>query len=243
MNYVWMAVITCVILQMSVFATTMYLHRSVTHKGVEYNPIVAFLMHLQLMVFSGIAPREWAAVHRKHHHHSDEEGDPHSPRIFGVWKVLFCNYFLYQKEASNAETIAKYTPDYKPDILDKLPRRVQGYGVLLGLMIFVLMFGWAWGLAAWAFHIGAYILLNSSINSLCHTIGYRNFDNLATNIQLIALVTGGEGLHNNHHEFPTSARFAMRRREIDIAWPAIRLLEICRLARINRLPIAKAEAA
>ena len=239
-----MAVITCVILQMSVFATTMYLHRSVTHKGVEYNPLVANLMHLELMLFTGIVPREWAAVHRKHHHHSDEEGDPHSPRIFGLWTVLFGNFFLYKKEAGKAETIEKYTPDYKPDLIDKLlPRRVQGFGVLGGLAIFMLLFGWAWGSAAWAFHVVVYILLNSSINSLCHMVGYRNFDNLATNIQLIALFTGGEGLHNNHHEFPTSARFAMKGREIDVAWPAIRLLELCGLARINRLPIAKAEAA
>ena len=243
MSFVWMAVVTCLILQMSVLATTMYLHRSVTHKGVEYNAIVANLMHLELMVFTGIVPREWAAVHRKHHHHSDEEGDPHSPRIFGMWAVLFGNYFLYKKEAANTATIDKYTPDYKPDFIDRLPRRVQGFGVLFGLAIFMAMFGWAWGLAAWAFHIVAYILLNSSINSLCHMIGYRNFDNLATNIQLIALITGGEGLHNNHHEFPTSARFAMKGREIDVAWPVIRLLEVCRLARINRLPIAKAEAA
>jgi stearoyl-CoA desaturase (delta-9 desaturase) len=106
--------------------------------------------------------------------------------------------------------------------------------------IFMLMFGWAWGLAAWVIHIVAYVLLNSSINSLCHMIGYRNFDNLATNITFIALLTGGEGLHNNHHEFPTSARFALRGREIDLAWPVIQLFEKCGLATINRLPIAKA---
>lgn len=241
MSLVWMAVITFVILQMSVFATTIYLHRCVTHRGVQLHPAVELLMHLELMLFTGVVPREWAAVHRKHHHHSDEEGDPHSPRVFGMWTVLFGNYFLYKKETKNATTIRKYTPDYRPDALDKLiPRWLQSYGVFGGLVIFTLMFGWIWGPVAWAVHIVSYVLLNSSINSLCHMIGYRNFDNLATNIQIIALFTGGEGLHNNHHEFPTSARFALRGREIDLAWPVIRLLERCGLAKIDRVPIAKA---
>ncbi|HEY7307507.1 MAG TPA: fatty acid desaturase [Bryobacteraceae bacterium] len=240
MSLLWMAVITFAILQASVFATTIYLHRSITHKGVELHPAVRFLMHLELMLFTGIIPREWAAVHRKHHHHSDEIGDPHSPRVLGMWTVLFGNYFLYKKEANNQATLNKYTPDYRPDLLDHLPMFLQDYGIFLGLGIFMLMFGWAWGLAAWTIHIVTYVLLNSSINSLCHMIGYRNFDNLATNIQLIAFLTGGEGLHNNHHEFPTSARFALRGREIDLAWPVIQLLEKCRLATINRLPIAKA---
>lgn len=241
MSLVWMAVITFVILQMSVFATTIYLHRCVTHRGLQLHPAVELLMHLELMLFTGVVPREWAAVHRKHHHHSDEEGDPHSPRVFGLWTVLFGNYFLYKKETKNLATIRKYTPDYRPDALDRLiPPQLQSYGLLGGLAIFMLMFGWAWGVAAWATHIVLYVLLNSSVNSLCHMIGYRNFDNLATNIKLIALLTGGEGLHNNHHEFPTSARFALRGREIDLAWPVIRLLERCGLAKINRLPIAKA---
>ena len=240
MSLLWMAVITFVILQMSVFVTTIYLHRTITHRGLELHPAVVLLMHLELMLFTGIIPREWAAVHRKHHHHSDEEGDPHSPRLLGLWTVLFGNYFLYRKEANNAATVRKYTPDYRPDALDRLPRFVQNYSIFLGLGIFMLLFGWAWGLAAWLVNMLLYVLLNSSINSLCHMIGYRNFDNLATNITVVALLTGGEGLHNNHHEFPTSAQFALRGREIDLAWPVIRVLESCGLAKINRVPIAKA---
>ena len=240
MSLIWMAVITFVILQMSVFATTIYLHRTITHRGLQLHPAVAVLMHLELLLFTGIIPRQWAAVHRKHHHHSDEAGDPHSPRVLGMWTVLFGNYFLYKKEANNPATIRKYTPDYRPDVIDRLPMFIQNYSILAGLAIFMLMFGWAWGLGAWVAQTVAYVLLNSSINSLCHIIGYRNFDNLATNIQLVALLTGGEGLHNNHHEFPTSAQFALRGREIDLAWPVIRFLERCGLAKIDRVPIAKA---
>ncbi len=238
MSLLWMFVITVVILQTSVFFTTIYLHRALCHRGLELHPAVGTLMHLELALFTGIVPREWVAVHRKHHHFSDREGDPHSPYIYGLWSVLFGNYFYYNRELKNKTTVVKYTPDYKPDLLDRIP--YIRIGAWAGLGIFMLMFGWAWGAAAWAFHGLAYILLNSSINSLCHMVGYRNYDNLATNIPLIALLTGGEGLHNNHHEFPSSAKFATKGNEFDPAWPVIRLLEILRLARVRPEPLAKA---
>lgn len=238
MNLLWMVLITLGILQMSVFFTTIYLHRCLTHRGLDLHPAVALLMHLELTLFTSIVPREWVAVHRKHHHFSDKEGDPHSPYLYGMWTVLFGNFWFYRKEKSDAATIRKYTPDYRPDLLDRLP--LMNFGVFGGLAIFMLLFGWAWGLAAWAFHIVAYILLNSMINSLCHMIGYRNYDNLATNLQWVAVLTGGEGLHNNHHEYPSSARFALKEREVDPAWVLIRLLETLGLATIKPEPIARA---
>ena len=240
MSLLWMAVITTVVLEMSVFFTTIYLHRAKTHRGLELHPLVGLLMHLELSLFTGVVPRQWAAVHRKHHHFSDEEGDHHSPYIYGLWTVLFGNYFFYKREASNPAVIRKYTPDWKEDWLDKLPgMQWAGFG---GVLIFALLFGPWWGLAAWGTHALLYVLLNSAINSVCHMVGYRNFDNTATNLQWIALLTGGEGLHNNHHEFPTSARFSLRGWEFDPAWLVIRLLEICGLAKVQRLPLAKAAA-
>jgi stearoyl-CoA desaturase (delta-9 desaturase) len=207
---------------------------------LELHPVVGLLMHLELTLFTGVVPRQWAAVHRKHHHFSDEQGDPHSPYIYGMWTVLFGNYFFYRKEAHDPKTIRKYTPDWKPDLLDRIPG--LQYGAFGGMAIFMLMFGVWWGLAAWTFHVVGYILLNSSINSICHMVGYRNFDNKATNLQSIAFLTAGEGLHNNHHEYPTSALFALKRGEIDMAWWLIRTLETFRLAKVKPLPMAKAAA-
>jgi hypothetical protein len=68
MSFLWMAIITLVILQISVLFTTIYLHRYKTHKGMELHPVVGLLMHLELSLFTGVVPRQWAAVHRKHHH-------------------------------------------------------------------------------------------------------------------------------------------------------------------------------
>lgn len=238
MHFLWIAVVTIVILQMSVFFTTIYLHRCLTHRGLTLHPIVGNFMHLELALFTGVVPREWMAVHRKHHHFSDKEGDPHSPYLLGLWHVLLGNYFYYKREAGNAATVRKYTPDYRRDWVDRIP--LIRYGIFGGLAVFMLLFGWKWGLAAWLFHMVAYVLLNSSINSLCHMIGYRNFNNKATNIRLIALMTGGEGLHNNHHEFPSSARFSVKGFEIDPAWILIRLLESVGLAQVKPEPLAAA---
>jgi stearoyl-CoA desaturase (delta-9 desaturase) len=77
-------------------------------------------------------------------------------------------------------------------------------------------------------------VLSSSINGLCHHIGYRNFDNTATNIRFLALLTGGEGLHNNHHGYPRSPKFSFKRSEIDPAWPLIKLLIALRLAKPSK---------
>ncbi len=238
MHFFWMALITLAILQVSVFFTTIYLHRAKTHRGLTLHPAVGFLMHLELSLFTGVVPRQWAAVHRKHHHFSDVEGDPHSPYLRGLWTVLFGNYFLYRKAAADPNLIPKYTPDWKNDPIDRLPGMHVAW--LGGAAIFIVMFGLWWGLAAWATHSVLYVLLNSSINSVCHMVGYRNFKNTATNLQWIALLTAGEGLHNNHHEFPTSARMALRRWEIDPAWFLIRLLEKFGLAKSAPASLAKA---
>jgi stearoyl-CoA desaturase (Delta-9 desaturase) len=229
-----MAIVTLAILQMSVFFTTVYLHRARTHRGLDLHWAVGLFMHLELTVFTGVVPRQWAAVHRKHHHYSDVEGDPHSPYLLGMWTVLFGNYFFYRREAARPETIAKYTPDWKNDLLDRLPG--LQHGAFLGLAVFMLLFGVWWGLAAWVAHLLLYVLLNSAINSVCHMVGYRNFANKATNLQWLAWLTAGEGLHNNHHAFPTSAQLALRGREIDPAWLLIRMLEWTRLATVRRVP-------
>ncbi len=234
-----MILIAFVVMKISVFCTTIYLHRALAHKSLRLHPMVTNLMHLHLMLFTGILPREWVAVHRKHHHFSDEEGDPHSPYLKGLLNVLFLNAYFYTQEARNKETVAKYTRDYQEDLVDKIPSLRRGWFV--GMLLFILMFGWAWGIGLFIAQGVGYIFLNAMINSICHMIGYRNFDNKATNLQWVALITGGEGLHNNHHQYPSSAKLAQKDHEFDPAWPIIRLLEKVRLAEVTRpKPLARA---
>ncbi len=245
----WALLVTFCLAQLSNFCTTIYLHRSVTHRGLKLHPAVAFLMHLELSLATGLVPRQWAAVHRKHHHFSDREGDPHSPYLEGLWKVLFFNYLMYKKEGHNPETIEKYTPNWENDWIDRTPR-AGGAGPILGAALLAVAFGLLFhagfwmgailGVACWYLHAGIYVFLNSMVNSVCHKVGRRNFDNLATNLQWVAWITAGEGLHNNHHEFPTSARMKALDSEFDPAWPVIRLLEKLGLAEYQESSLARA---
>jgi stearoyl-CoA desaturase (delta-9 desaturase) len=248
-TFLWALLAAFVLAQISSFCTTIYLHRGVTHSGVKLHPVVAYLMHGWLWLLTGIVPREWAAVHRKHHQFSDREGDPHSPYLEGLWKVLFFNVVMYKREIRNPETIRKYTPNWKDDLIDRLPYSAYT-GPILGGIVLALAFGrwtaagfWAGaalGVATYLVQAGLYIFLNAMINSVCHKVGYRNFENSATNLQWVALITAGEGLHNNHHEFPSSATMKALPKEFDPAWPVIRLLEKLGLAEYSDRSLARA---
>ena len=221
-----------VIVQIAVFSTTIYLHRSVTHRAIVLHPVVAFGFRLALWLTTGIVPKEWVAVHRKHHAFTDEEGDPHSPRLAGFWSVQLGNIFHYVREARNPEVVATYAKDVKDDAWDRYLLNHGTTGLLVGVVILCSVLGVGWGLLAGATHAILYVfVLSPSINGLCHVLGYRNFDNTATNLQSIAFLTGGEGLHNNHHGFPRSPKFSYRTGEFDPAWPVIWMLTKLRLAK------------
>ncbi|MBI4484217.1 MAG: fatty acid desaturase [Acidobacteria bacterium] len=218
------------VVQLSSFCTTIYLHRCLAHRALTLNPLVAFFMRLHLWLATGMVPREWVAVHRKHHHFTDREGDPHSPILKGLWKILLGNAFYYAREAANPETVSRYTKDMEDDWFDRalFHRGLLGLGV--GIVLFVLLLGPWWGGLGFAFQAVTYIFLSAVINGAGHAIGYKNYDNEATNMRLVAWITAGEGLHNNHHAFPSSPKLSVKWSEIDPAWPLIRVLAGLRLA-------------
>lgn len=217
--------VAAALIQIAVFSTTIYLHRSATHRALVLHPGVAWVFRLALWLTTGIATKEWVAVHRKHHAFTDQEGDPHSPALKGFWSVQLGNVFHYFKEAKNTDVVARYARDIEEDVWDRWFFNYGTPGVLLGTTLLCAILGLGWGLLAAGVHGVLYVfVLSSSINGLCHHVGYKNFDNTATNLRLLALVTGGEGLHNNHHSHPRSPKFSLRASEIDPAWPIIRLL-------------------
>jgi stearoyl-CoA desaturase (delta-9 desaturase) len=218
-----------VTVQIATLCTTVYLHRALSHRAVALARPVEIAMRALIWLTTGIEPRQWAAVHRKHHKFADAEGDPHSPYVHGFWQIQLLNYFYYRREAANPETIARFTRDMVDDGWDRLFSRTW-LGLLLFAGILVVVFGPLLGAIAFAAHVLWYIFLNSSINGAAHWIGYQRFPNSARNMWLLALLTSGEGLHNNHHEFPGSSRFAQRWWEIDPGWYTIALLRSCGLA-------------
>ncbi|HVB99078.1 MAG TPA: fatty acid desaturase [Candidatus Dormibacteraeota bacterium] len=230
MRLLYALLIVAVTVELSSFATSIYLHRCLAHRGVRLNWFVAFLMRFELWLGTGINTKEWVAVHRKHHRHTDVLGDPHSPVIEGLWHILLGNAYYYTKEARNPETLATFAPDIGNDWFDRHIFRYGMVGIVLGIGIFVWLLGPIWGGVAFAVQAATYIFFNAVVNGANHAVGYQNFENTATNLRIVALLTAGEGLHNNHHAYPTSARFSVRRNEFDPSWVVLRLLTWLHLA-------------
>jgi stearoyl-CoA desaturase (delta-9 desaturase) len=222
--------VAALVTQVAVMATTIYLHRSATHRALVLHPTVSFASRLVLWLTTGLSTKEWVAVHRKHHAFTDEEGDPHSPRLLGFWAVQLGNVFLYVKEAKNPDVLDRYARDITEGWWDRTFFKRGWLGLTTGTLLLVAVMG-PWALLAAGIHAVMYVfVLSSSINGLCHAVGYRNFHNTATNLRVLALLTGGEGLHNNHHGFPRSPKFSFKASEIDPAWPIIKLLILSGLA-------------
>lgn len=217
------------LMQLATFTTTIYLHRGLAHRGLRFSRATALAFRAILWLVTGIVPRRWVAVHRKHHRFTDVEGDPHSPMLVGYWKVQLFNYWLYKREARKEETVAEYAADLAPERLDRalFDRSLVGPALMLG----ILWVPYGIGSAGAIFGISAvsYVIASAAINALGHSVGKRPFPNTATNLRWLAILSAGEGLHNNHHARPGSARFSARAWEPDMAWPVIRLMERARL--------------
>lgn len=207
--------------QLATYITTIYLHRSLAHRAMVIRNPLRFVMRVGLWMTTGIRCRQWVAVHRKHHAFTDEEGDPHSPRLLGWKRVQVANYFLYRREARDPKVVERYAKDLAPDWWDKVLFDHAFLGLGAGVALLVWLLGPWIGVAATVVHTLSYIQLNSAVNAIGHTFGKRPEPNSATNLQWLALITGGEGLHNNHHAAPTSATMRLRKGEIDPAWPFI----------------------
>ena len=225
-------VAAALLIQTAVLSTTIYLHRTATHKALVLHPAVEWVFKFAIWLTTGLSTREWVAVHRKHHAFTDEEGDPHSPALEGFWKVQLGNVFYYMREIKNTDVVERYARDIKDGWWDRWVFHRGLLGLTIGTIALCFVIGFWPGLIAAAIHAVMYVfVLSSSINGLCHHVGYKNFDNTATNIRFVALLTGGEGLHNNHHEFPRSPKFSFRPSEFDPAWPIIKLLIVLNLAK------------
>ncbi len=220
--------------------TSVYLHRSLSHRAMSVRPALGFGLRVLTWLLVGIKPREWVAVHRKHHAHTDVDGDPHSPVLLGWVRVQVANAALYRKVARDPAQVQRYARDLPRDGWDRVLFDHGWLGLGLGTALLVWLLGPVAGVTAAVVHAVTYLMLNAAVNAIGHTFGRRPYRNTATNLQWLAWFTGGEGLHNNHHEAPTSARFAHRRGEIDPSWWAIRTFEVLRLARVrHRGPVGQ----
>ncbi|MDA8392086.1 MAG: fatty acid desaturase [Actinomycetota bacterium] len=219
--------------QAALFMTTVFLHRNLSHKAITLSPAATMAFRVMTWITTGILPRQWVAVHRKHHAFTDVEGDPHSPLLEGFWKVQLGNVFLYRKAAHDELLVARYAKDLPRDKWDKYLFDRPLIGLAIGVAALVGLLGWEMALVAAAVHTVVYLLVNSAVNAIGHAFGKQPNDNLARNNQWLAWLAAGEGLHNNHHAAPTSAKLAFDKGQLDPGWWVIRTLVAAGLAKVR----------
>ncbi len=227
-----------VVTQLTIFSVTLYLHRCQAHRGVDMHPVPAHFFRFWAWLTTAMVTKEWVAVHRKHHAKCETVDDPHSPQIHGIKKVLLEGVDLYHIACNDPEALEKYGRGTPDDWIERhLYARHATWGPTLLAFISIALFG-VWGMAIWAMQmIWIPFWAAGVVNGLGHWWGYRNFEtsDTATNLTPWGVFIGGEELHNNHHAFPSSAKFALRRFEFDIGWALLRGMEKVGLAKILRV--------
>ena len=212
-------------------------HRLHTHRSYTVpKPIEYFFAVCGALTLQG-GPIFWTAIHRIHHQHSDKPGDPHTPHDGKWWSHILWTIFGEELNAST-EVTGKYAPDL---MKDRFYRVLNSWHwvplVVLGLALLAIG-GLGWLL--WGVFLRVVVGLHSTwlVNSATHLWGTRRFETSddSQNSWWVALVTFGEGWHNNHHAYPTSARHGMVWRELDLTWLQIRMLGKLGLAWDIRVP-------
>jgi len=223
----------------TIAAVTIFLHRSQAHRALELGAVPSHFFRFWLWVGTGMQTKEWVSIHRKHHAKCETEDDPHSPQTRGLNTVMWRGAELYRAEARNAETLKKFGHGTPDDWVERnVYSRFAWQGVGLMLILDVILFGGI-GLTVWAVQmLWIPFWAAGVVNGVGHFWGYRNFEavDASTNLVPWGIVIGGEELHNNHHTYPTSAKFSVKKYEFDIGWVYISVMQKVGWAKVKKLP-------
>lgn len=235
---------------------TVGFHRLCTHKSFKTPAVMRYLFAAAGSMAVQGPVIFWCAEHRRHHQHSDTEEDPHSPHMApdgswgdGLWATLrgafhsHCGWLFSYRTAD----LSKYRKDLESDPALVLANRQFVMWVIIGLVVPAILGGlftmsWIGVLLGFLWGGLVRILLvhhiTWSVNSVCHLWGTKPFESHdeSRNNLLVGILALGEGWHNNHHAFPTSARHGLRWWEFDLSYLVIRAMQFVRLARDVRLP-------
>jgi stearoyl-CoA desaturase (delta-9 desaturase) len=217
-------------------------HRLHTHRSyVIAKPIEYFFAICGALTLEG-GPISWVATHRVHHQLSDKEGDPHSPREGGWWAHILW-MILGESLHNNTAAMGKYAPDLAKQ---RMYVWLNDYHWVPTVVLAAILY--AFGglpLVLWGVCVRIVVGLHATwlVNSATHMWGKRRFDTRddSRNNWWVALLTFGEGWHNNHHAHPTSARHGLAWYEFDPSWLTLRVLRrlgIARSIRVAKLPTA-----
>lgn len=235
----WSAVaVACIIAYATgVLGITLCYHRTLTHRSLRLRKPVEYALALLGTLAMQGDPIEWVAVHRKHHAYADRAGDPHSIRPGFRWAHMDWLY-LRNEALPSEEEIRRYVPDLMADPFYRALRWLSlPIQIAFGFLLLAIG-GWSW--VVWGIFARLVFCYHSTwfVNSAAHMLGYRTYQTTdqSTNCWWVALLSFGEGWHNNHHAFPFSARHGLRWFEIDVTWWHVKLLAFLRLADRIRVP-------
>ena len=193
-------------------------------------------MRFWLWLTTGMVTKQWVAIHRKHHVHSDQPGDPHSPHVFGIWRVFTQGAMLYHDASKDKDMVNSYGVGTPADWIEhNLYSAHSRLGIGILFLFNTLVFGW-WGVVIWGIQmLWIPFWAAGVINGIAHWWGYRNGQtrDQSRNISPWGIIVGGEELHNNHHLDAADPRLSRRWFEFDIGWMYIYLLEKIKLAKLR----------
>ena len=214
-----------------VFGIGMSYHRLLTHRSYKTSKLVEYFLTVCATLALEGGPLFWVATHRRHHQHSDADLDPHTPRHGGFWAHMGWILFGHH-EAQDTTITAKYAPDLARDPFHMWISRYHWVPLTVLGLVFLATGGWT--LVCWGIFLRATVGLHATwfVNSATHLWGSRRFETRddSKNSWWVALLTFGEGWHNNHHAHPTSAAHGLAWYELDVNYLNIRLLEVFGLA-------------
>lgn len=227
---------TLVVTHITIVCVTLFLHRGQAHRGIQFHPILSHFMRCWLWLTTGMVTKQWVAIHRKHHQNTDLPGDPHSPHVYGIFRVLFKGAGLYHTASKDTGMIQVYGVGTPDDWIErKLYTPHSRIGILLMLVINLVLLG-PIGLLVWGVQmLWIPFWAAGVVNGVGHWFGYRNTTtkDKSTNIVPWGIIIGGEELHNNHHAEPANPKLSHKWWEFDAGWFYLTVFRMLGLAKIR----------
>jgi stearoyl-CoA desaturase (delta-9 desaturase) len=211
-------------------------HRLLTHRGFKAPKWLEYTLSIFATMSIQDSPDKWVATHRIHHKFTEQEGDPHSTRP-GFWWAQIGWIVWGTAQDHDRKVLQKYVPDLLKDKGHALISRFYYVPIIISAFILFAIGGWT--MVVWGVFARVVVGWHTTwfVNSLSHIYGSRPHETNddSTNNWFVALLTFGEGWHNNHHAFPTSARHGLEWYQFDMNWIAIRILKKLGLAQNIRV--------
>ena len=206
-------------------------HRLLTHRGFKAPKWLEYTLSIFATMSIQDSPDKWVATHRIHHAFTETDKDPHSTNS-GFWWAQIGWIVWGTAQDHDAATLKRYVPDLIKDKGHALISRFYYVPIILSTAVLFAIGGWT--MVVWGVFARVVVGWHTTwfVNSLSHIYGSRPYDtgDLSTNNWFVALLTFGEGWHNNHHMSPTSARHGLKWYQFDMNWIAIRILQRLGLA-------------